>query len=207
MSGSVGILATRQLQADERALYNPTDLSRYDGHEDHICCSVEYPNAWYFDRAKGNELLFSDWVVLLIDARYLWEDGTRFCPRNAAAGFGRGVGVGAEAYRSMYAGVVPGAYGRTFLRCASHLQCSPTDDQAEVLIPDRVALEHLTGVVVSSESQARNELARFRLSGLDPRGIPLIVAPTFYDKQNLSSCIRRGERPQEVVFDPGGADE
>jgi len=73
------------------------------------------------------------------------------------------------------------------------------------LIPDRIAIEHIKGVVVSSETQGRNELVRFRLSGLDLRGIPLIVAPTFYEKSILSSCIRRGERPWEAFFDPGGA--
>jgi hypothetical protein len=205
MRGNVGILATRRLQEDERALYNPTDLQRHDGLDDHICCSIEYLNAWYFDHAKNRELLFKDWVVLLIDPRYLWDSGTRFCPRNAAASFGREVGSGIEAFRAMFAGAVPGEYGRTFVRGDSHLECSPTDDQAEVLIPDRIAIEHLMGVVVSSETQARNELVRFRLSGLDSRGIPLIVAPTFYEKRNLSSCIRRGERPREVIFDPGGA--
>jgi hypothetical protein len=207
MSGRVGILATRRLEADERALYNPTDLQRYDRHEDYICCSIEYPNAWYFEHAKGRERLFKDWVVLLIDPGYLWEEGTRFCPRNAAAGFGREVGSGTDAFRAMFAGAVPGAYGRTFIRRNSHLQCSPTDDQAEVLIPDRIAIEHLMGVVVSSQTQARNELVRFRLSGLDLRGLPLIVAPTSYEKRDLSACIRRGERPREVVFDPGGTDE
>jgi len=84
LSGGLGILATKHLKDDERALYNATDLARLDGHEDHICCSIEYPNAWYFDRAKDREPLFRDWVVLLINPRYLWEDGTKFCPRNAA---------------------------------------------------------------------------------------------------------------------------
>lgn len=188
INGDVGILATQRLQEDERSLYNPTDLQRHDGHSDHICCSIEYPNAWYFDHAKSRELLFRDWVVLLIDPRYLWEEGTRFCPRNASAGFGRQVGPGIEAFCEMFSGSVPGAYGRTFTRGESHLECSPTDDQAEVLVPDRIAIEHIKGVAVSSDTQARNELVRFRLSGLDLGSIPLMVAPIFYQKRDLTVC-------------------
>jgi hypothetical protein len=200
-------LATRRLRSDERALYNLTDLQRLDGHDDYICCSIEYPNAWYFDYAKSREHLFKDWMVLLIDPRYLWEDGTRFCQRNASASRGRQVGTGTGAFRAMFSGTVPGAYGRTFIREKSHLMCSPTDDQAEVLVHDQIALHHIKGLVVSTETQARNELARCRLSGVDLGCIPLIVSSVFYEKQNLSSSIRRGERPWEAVFESGDAYE
>jgi ssDNA thymidine ADP-ribosyltransferase, DarT len=207
MTGRVGILATSRLRVDERLLYNPTDLQRYDGHVDHICCSVEYPNAWYLDQANSRERLFRDWVVLLIDPRYLWEQGTRFCSRNASASHGRHADRGLPAFRAMFAATVTGAYGRTFNRGDRHLECSPTDDQAEVLIPDRVAIQHIKGLVVSSEIQARNELLRFRLSGIDRGEIPLIIAPVLFEKQDLSSRIRRGERPQESIFDSGDGNE
>ena len=93
-SDTRGILASRHLKGDEAAIFNPTDKARLDGHTGHVCCSIQYPNAWYFRRARENERLFPDWVVLLIDARYLWQAGTKFCPRNAAAGHGRVVHEG-----------------------------------------------------------------------------------------------------------------
>ena len=84
-SDSNGLLASRHLQDDEAAIFNPTDKVRLDGYPGHVCCSIQYPNAWYFRKARDNERLFPDWVVLLIDVRYLWQAGTKFCPRNAAA--------------------------------------------------------------------------------------------------------------------------
>src|SRR6266436_2579224 len=79
--GNVGILATQKLRDDERGVYAPTDLERLDGFADHICCTIEYPNAWYFEKARGKEILFKDWVILLIDPKYLCAEGTRFSSR------------------------------------------------------------------------------------------------------------------------------
>ena len=33
---------------------------------------MEYPNAWYFDRARAKAALFKDWVIIFIDPKYLW---------------------------------------------------------------------------------------------------------------------------------------
>jgi hypothetical protein len=205
--GTWGILATKHLKRDERALFNATDLSRLDRHEGHICCSVEYPNAWYFEHARGRELLFRDWVVVLFDPRYLWEMGTLFCPRNAAASFGRQLGEGTEAFRSLFAASVEGAHGQRFGRRSMHLSCSPTDDQAEVLIPDRVALRHVRGFIVASETQGKNELSRLRLAGLDISALEVLVSPTAFQKRALSECIRSGRRPVETPLNQGIADE
>jgi len=29
-----------------------TDLDRLDGHRDKVCCTIEYPNAYYWNKAK-----------------------------------------------------------------------------------------------------------------------------------------------------------
>src|SRR5262245_34350871 len=112
-SGVTGILATKMLENAERKLYTPTDLLRLDGHDGYISCSVEYPNAWYFDKARGNDILFKDWVVLQIMPKYLWARGTRFCARNAAGACGAEIGEGEGAFRAMFADSVRGAYGMT----------------------------------------------------------------------------------------------
>src|SRR5208282_2847743 len=77
-----GILATKKLKEDEREVFNPTDIKRYDNHEDFICCSIQYPNVWYFDKAKDKETLFKDWVILFISTKYLLLPDTKFCHRN-----------------------------------------------------------------------------------------------------------------------------
>lgn len=203
-TGETGILATRALGENERRLYTPTDLDRLDGFTSHVCCSIEYPNAWYFDQARAKEPLFRDWVVLLIDPRYLWEPGTLFCPRNAAAGKGRYVDGGERAFRSLFAESTSGTGGQTFVRSSRHLPCCPTDEQAEVLVPDQIVLSDILAVAVATETQAKNELARFGLMGVEEGAFTFVIAPALFDKHHLSWCIRTGSRPKEELWSGSG---
>lgn len=199
-----GVLATQHLQDDEKAVLNPTDPERFDGYADHVCCSIQYPNAWYLRKAQEKERLFRDWVVLLLSARYLWQPGTKFCPRNAAADHGRHVREGAEAFEALFAPSVEGAYGVTRHRSASHPLWLPTDDQAEVLIPDRIEREDILGVVVRDESQARREAAR--LEQLNEPAPRFFIAPLLFSAKQLSDSLRSGRLPPEQEYDLGGDD-
>jgi hypothetical protein len=202
--GNVGILATQKLKSDERSVYVATDLERLDGFTDHICCTIEYPNAWYFEKARAKEVLFKDWVILLIDPRYLWSKGTRFSYRNAAAAFGADVAEGEAAFRRMFAAKTVGAYGKTFMRTPQRFDSCPTDEQAEVLVPDTISLADIIGVAVQSETQARNELVRIQLLQV-PQPVQdrlrFVIAPDFFDKNRLSSSLKAGRRPEETPFD------
>src|SRR2546425_5310110 len=137
-SGNEGILATKHLEEDERRVFTKTDLARLDGHKGYICCSIEYPNSWYFDKARLKDSLFKDWVVLFINPKYLWLPGARFCPRNAAANYGKDISEGEKGFFALFARSISGAGGQTFTRSPTRLDCCPTDDQAEILIPDRI---------------------------------------------------------------------
>ena len=55
-----GILSAKHLLEAEKTIFNPTDLERLDGYPDHVCCSIQYPNAWYFKKARSRERLFQD---------------------------------------------------------------------------------------------------------------------------------------------------
>ena len=193
-----GILSAACLQTDGRRVFNPTDRDRLDGFPDHVCCSIQYPNAWYLKKARGKERLFPDWVVLLIRPHYLWARGTKFCPRNAAAG---GVAEGVEAFDSLYAPTVRGAGGRTFRRSAKHPSWLPTDEQAEVLIPDQIEDDDLLGVVVADEAQGRTEARRLEYLGVDAP--PIRIAPDFFDRYALSTKLRNGRVPEEVLMAMG----
>ncbi len=200
-SDTRGILASRHLKGDEAAIFNPTDKARLDGYTGHVCCSIQYPNAWYFRRARENERLFPDWVVLLIDARYLWQAGTKFCPRNAAAGHGRLVQEGVTAFESLFAGVVEGF--DVYRRELQHLDFLPTDEQAEVLIPDRISRRDVQGVVVRDDAQATREASRLKLQGLSvPR---MVIVPEFFEPYTLSRELRSGRTPSEREYNEGGA--
>lgn len=197
-----GILASARLSVDEKAVFNPTDATRHDGFPNHVCCSVQYPNAWYFRKARANERLFADWVVLFLRPDPLWMPGTKFSARNAAAGYGTNVAEGGSAFDSMFAPSVTGAYGRTYTRTVRHPSWLPTDQQAEVLIPDRVAREDILGVAVASESQAKREHAR--LTQLEADIPTIVIAADFFDPDRLSSRLLGGTTPAEMVFKRGG---
>jgi hypothetical protein len=185
LTNEMGILATKHLEEDERNIFTPTDLQGLDGHQGYICCSIEYPNAWYFDTAKSKDILFRDWVVLFINLKYLWLAGTRFCARNAASACGSSVAEGEAAFLSMFAPSVSGAGGKTFSRSTSHLSCCPTDNQAEVLIPDKIGISDIIGIAVPTETQAKNEAVRLNLLGIPEEKYNLVIAPDLFDKYKL----------------------
>lgn len=197
-----GILSTSRLQEDEKAVFNPTDLARFDGFPDHVCCSIQYPNAYYFKTARSKESIFADWVVVFIKPDHLWAAGTKFCERNAAANCGAGVAEGVDAFDAMFKPQVLGAGCRYFTRGPAHPPWLPTDQQAEVLIPDCVAREDILGVAVADEAQARREISRLKLvKAVIP---PIVVAPDFFNPGWLSTQLRGGTVPPETLFHLGG---
>lgn len=200
-----GILATDKLGEEVTSVLNQTDELRLDGYLNHVCCSIQYPNAWYFRKARGKERLFVDWVVLFIAPRYLWLAGTKFCPRNAAAGYGKFVKEGLEGFEQMFRDEVAGAGGYTFTRSATHPLWLPTDQQAEVLIPDKVEREDIIGIAVADEAQAKREKVRLETLGAPiPR---IVIAPDFFTPRQLSRTLSSGETPEEREFYAGDKDD
>lgn len=208
-AGKLGVLSTAALSDEERAAYNPTDLERYDGRKTHICCSIEYPNGWYFARARDKEPLFTDWVVLLLRPQLLAQDGTLFSPGNAAAGGGRHLAEGFKAFQSLFADAVAGK-NANYVRTPQRLPACPTDQQAEVLIEDRIPMEEILGVAVASEKQGLIEMARLRANGVDPAQFHFVSAPHMFNKHQLSAVIQNGATPAEPRIAPptqkGGTD-
>ena len=190
-----GILASQSLQNDVRAVFNPTDLTRLDGYRDHVCCSIQYPNAWYFKKARKLEELFPDWVVILIRAHYLWRIGTKFCPRNASAQHGRLIREGTEAFEALFEDAVIGAEEQTFTRSLRHPAFLPTDEQAEVLVPGQIQRQDVMAIAVRDVGQAKREAARLRVIGWFPPRI--VIVPQFYEPHALSNQLRTGKLPVE----------
>ena len=194
-----GVLASSLLSDDEKTVFNPTDKERLDGYTESVCCSIQYPNAWYFRTARDREDLFRDWVVLFIAPHYLWSEETRFCPRNAAALGGSLVSTGVSGFNAMFDQHVQGQ--QNLYRSANHPEFLPTDEQAEVLIPDNIVPEDILGIAVRDEAQAKRESSalRFVLQGNKPRRFHIV--PEFFDPRHLSSMIRNGNLPEEPIFD------
>lgn len=195
------VLPTQSLKDDIRAVFNPTDLQRLDGFESHVCCSVQYPNGWYFSQKRAAEDIFPDWVVLLIDPVFLWMEGTQYCRRNAAAQGGSLVVPGYAGYQGMFADQVVGARGRTYERRPDHLGSCPTDNQAEVLVPHGIPWERVHGIAFRNETQAQRDLARLSLLGLSIGDRQGVVAPDMYNKHKLSSAILWGRPIEEAQWE------
>ncbi len=100
----------------------------------------------------------------------------------------------------MFAQHMSGTGGQTFVRSGIHLPCCPTDEQAEVLIPDRIQISDVLGVVVSSEDQAEREVVRLELTGIDLAVFRFTVAPILFRKHELSRAIRNGNPPEENLW-------
>lgn len=194
----LGLCSKRTLQRYDMP-HNPTDPDRYDGRDDLICCSIEYPNTYYFAKVREQDHLFKDWVVLMIDPSYLWESETCFCPCNAARSRGAHIQTGISGFRSLYAQRSPGI---SFSRPETHLTAAPTDIQAEVLLKDPIPLDSIIGIAVQTEEQVRREICRLELQGiiLDK---PIYIAPDFFNKATLSRLIQNGVRATETIYENG----
>jgi hypothetical protein len=204
----LGLCSTRTLQEHDLP-HNPTDTERFDGRNDLICCSIEYPNTYYFIKVREREPLFKDWVVLMIDPSYLWHPETCFCPCNAARSCGGYIRTGIEGFLSLYAPISPGftAYSRS----ARHLPAAPTDIQAEVLLKDPIPLDSITGIAVHTEDQAHREICRLRLQGITIDK-PIYIAPEFIKRSTLQNAygtglIQRGVRATETLYENGGLND
>ena len=127
------ILPTQELRERYPDLLDVTDTQRLDGRLEYICCSIEYPNTWYLSKIKAYSTPFHDWIILCLDPCLLWERDALFSPRNAAAQRGALLTPGWQGWRALFHPEVQGAYGIVRGRTPHHLQCCPTDDQAEVL--------------------------------------------------------------------------
>ncbi|WP_437774110.1 DarT ssDNA thymidine ADP-ribosyltransferase family protein [Arthrobacter sp. KNU40] len=70
--------------------FSPTDELRLDARNNHVCCSFEYPNAYYQAIARDKSAFrnYPDWVAFVLDLDLVLRPGTLFSPCNAAKGGG-----------------------------------------------------------------------------------------------------------------------
>jgi hypothetical protein len=192
--------SSKDLDEKSRGQYAKTDLLRLDQHPDHVCCSMQYPNAWYLARAKGNDRVvnFPDWVCLVLDRRLAAAEGALFCHRNAAAGSGAYLRPGVDGLEGCYADTVIGQ--STYNRGPNHDPGSPTDVQAEVLIPAPIALSHLSAIVVPTEGHALLECGRLDLLGHDTGALQWIVAPGMFNKYAVTRAVQHSDYLTETPW-------
>lgn len=185
-----GILASDFIRQDTKSV---NDVSRYDGEPNHVCCSVQYPNCWYLKRAiaDNRDIIFQDWVVIYISLEILKNASIKFCPCNASSAHGRYI---TDNFECLFEGRVSNGK-RTMTRPSTMLKCCPTDDQAEVLVKEKVPRRFVSGIAVGS-----NEVGEL-ISGIFPtiniESIPIYYAPDLFTTR-WSDLVRAGRRPKET---------
>jgi hypothetical protein len=207
------IFADRQLRSvkdlskDVRACYRATDLQRLDGYTDKVCCSLQYPNGFYFDiaRRKADVVNYPDWVCLLLDKIIAAAEGTLFCPRNAAAAGGR-ILPGVAGLNACYAPSVLGQGGQTRIRGPQHDPGSPTDIQAEVLVTAPVPSSAISAVVFPTKAAAMEEYGRLdRFCLLPPDGVQWVISPGMFDKREITAAVQSSRYFPDINWSPSAS--
>lgn len=151
------ILSNRQLQT-RNSQYNQIDSGRWDGKQNHICCSINSYNSMYFYHAEQRSQC---WLLLGIQPDYLWKQETLFCQINAASRRGAYIKEGFAKLQSMFAPVVTDINGREYTR---GLQTNlPTCIQAEVLVHESISLEDVICIWIKNDDS--NNVQKVRNAG------------------------------------------
>lgn len=187
-----GILASKSIRQDTK---NVIDTARYDGELDYVCCSIQYPNSWFMQKAMQNNVdaIFRDWVVMYIDLSILNNRSAKFCPCNASRDSGAHIQDNMTNIESIFAVSVP-----TFAhpRSSKMLPCCPTDGQAEILIKDNIPRKYVIGIAVGNEDVAKRVYAMLKIYGLERT--PIYIAPNVMTPA-WSNIIKDGRRPVETL--------
>lgn len=192
----LGLCSTKTLKKYDMP-YTPTDLDRLDGRDDLVCCSIEYPNTFYFDTARCRDKLFKDWVVLMIDPSHLSQPDTEFSPCNASAENGIYIKKGFNQFVSLFAETSQG--NRQFQRQLMHLNAVPTNLQAEVLLKGPIPLQSIIGLIFESELQVKREIFRLELQGINLRK-PIYIFPECFQRDGLTSLIHQGKKTKLKIY-------
>ena len=194
LNSSDGILATSFIKADVK---EQNDSNRFDGNLDYVCCSIEYPNSWYWEKVKSrdSDAIFREWIILYIDLEIVKHQKIKFCPCNAAFGNGSYIKKNISAFSELFDSVLTiGEKSRS--RTSKMLTCCPTDGQAEVLVYSNIPLRYIKGVIVGSEAAADNIHAILKTCNKE---LDIFMAPDVCNTK-WSSLVRDGLRPTEKKF-------
>lgn len=155
-----GLLGRSFLEGTEQN-FQGNDKDRYDGVREAICLSISFPNYKMFysyrESEKQNGIGDSQWVVLLLDAKVLWELDCLFCKTNAASESVRSISrearTGHHTLEEMFQG------DRSIFKDENSPPIPmeyPTDPQAEVLVLNPIYRENLKAVHFYSQDALKN---------------------------------------------------
>lgn len=189
-----GILATRFIQND---IKKQNDTVRADGLTDYVCCSIEYPNSWYWNilKKRDEDIIFREWVILCIDTEIVKYRNIKFCPCNAAYGGGQFISEDLSEFDKLFAECTH-VGTKTYSRPSSMLTCCPTDGQSEILIEHDIPPRYIKSIIVGNEHVADHINAILTTCKFKA---DIYIAPDVCNT-NWSSLVRMGNRPTENKY-------
>ena len=152
------LLPRAQLGKESRLEYilkNNCDIRRDGLWVNHNSLSVTKINGRFFDYSRGIHRGDTSlwWAILAFAPEVLAHDDVEFCtgnniwPRVLRSG-------GVDGFERMFAASVPGTYNSTIFRSRSLGDSETTSDQAEVLYPGALSIDHLTAVYFAEQEHA-----------------------------------------------------
>lgn len=189
-----GILATQFIQSD---IKQQNDDLRADGALNYVCCSIEYPNAWYWNnlRKRDEDAIFREWVILCIDTEIVKYRKIRFCPCNASYRNGQFITQDLSRFDELFAEST--AVGdKRYSRSPKMLSCCTTDGQAEFLIERDIPLRYIKSIIVGNEDVADHINAILKICKCK---IDIYIAPDVCNT-NWNNLVRTGKRPAEIKY-------
>ena len=193
------------LNEEVATVHAHTDPNRFDGHLDKISFSLEYPNPYYFRiaRTKTNALNYPEWSIVLMEPSIATKLGTVFSPANAALASGKNLEGGIRGITTCYSSPESSS-GRVIYRGPYHLPASPTNLQAEVLVPGPVPLSDVQCIVLPSPVAVAQEFVRLRRFGVDPESVKWATSSALFDVEQVRHAVQNS---QSINIVPWNADE
>ena len=144
-----GLLGRNLLETSgQEFLFNDDD--RVDGHKEAVCLSISFPNYQMFysireEKIGTQEAGDSQWTVLLLDTKVLWELDCAFCQRNAAHKTVSRIPLGDRRKPEALKGMFEDFYNIRH-QDLSIPQDYPTHPQAEVLVFDSIPVQYIKAI-------------------------------------------------------------
>jgi len=186
-----GIIATEFIPDGVK---QQNDLDRLDNAKDFVSCSLQYPNCWYWEKAKERDVdvIFKEWVVLTIDLEILKDKQFKYCNCNASKESGIYIRDNLSEIRDIFGEPTIQFKYRT----KNMLRCCPSDDQAEIMVYKNIPICYMNGIIVGNNENADNIAAILKTIG---KKIPIYVSADVCNT-NWSRMIRKGVKPHETEY-------
>ena len=132
--------------------YEYNDAGRFDRCEDAVCTSIEFPNYRMFYKSRMSSPN-TDWVVIELDSKILYESDCAFCWMNAGDSRISSVRIEERKTCTAFKELFDNRAG--FHERDSRLNASdPTNPQAEVLIFSSIPVDYIKNIYFCDEDTA-----------------------------------------------------